>query len=38
MKSFETLKMAEKKRDNNPKHTFKKVTQWFKDSDIQMLP
>jgi hypothetical protein len=27
MKSFKTLKMADKKRDNNPKHTFKKMTQ-----------
>jgi hypothetical protein len=38
MKIFKTLKTAEKKRDNNFKHTFNKATQWFKDSDIQMLP
>ena len=24
-------------QDNDPKHTSKKATQWFKDSDIQLL-
>jgi hypothetical protein len=37
VKSFEKLEMAEEERNNDPKHTSKRATQWFEDNDIQAL-
>lgn len=40
VESFEKPEMPEQKRvfyqDNNPKHIFKKATQWFENNDIQV--